>query len=302
MGDSLDQSRSGSFTQCCQSDQSNRYVVVMFAAERRQVILEIVRADGMVSMRELARRVQTSEVTVRRDLRYLEAEGLLDRRRGGAVALGVLAHEPTYSEKTRLAAAEKTAIASAAAALVSDGDVLVIGAGTTTQALARQLVGRRELTVVTNSLLVAQALARARSVDVVMTGGSLRGSIFALVGSAAEHSLAEFYTAKAFISGNGLTARRGLSTPNPLVAAVDRAIAAAAAEVIVLADHTKIGVDTMVQTVPTTRIRRLITDGKADQAELVRLREHGMEIDVVTPAAPTGQDAEPVLADPAERA
>lgn len=265
-----------------------RYLKPMFPAERRQAILEIVRADGMVSMRELCRRVQTSEVTVRRDLRYLEAAGLLDRRRGGAVALGAGSHEPTYTEKAHQAAAEKAAIALRAAELVEDGDAIVIGAGTTTQALARRLVGRRELTVVTNSLLVAQALARARDVEVVMTGGSLRKSIFALVGSAAEQSLAVLHTTTAFISGNGLTARRGLSTPNTLVAGVDRAIVAAAADVIVLADHTKIAVDKMVQTVPPERIRRVITDSAADQDELRRLRDAGIEVDVVTPVAGAG--------------
>lgn len=252
----------------------------MFAAERRQVILDLVRTNGAVSLRELAGRVQTSEVTVRRDLRYLEGQGLLDRRHGGAVAVGALSHEPTYSDKAHLAEAEKSAIADEAAALVEDGDALVIGAGTTTQALARRLVRRSDLTVVTNSLLVAQALARARGVDVVMTGGTLRGSIFALVGSAAEQSLFGLRTARAFISGNGLTAERGLSTPNTLVAGVDRAIALAAEEIVVLADHTKVGVDTMVQTVPAARIDRLVTDDRADAQQLAGLRDAGVTITV----------------------
>lgn len=254
----------------------------MFAAERRRAILDIVRANGVASLAELAGQVASSEVTVRRDLRFLAAEGLIDRSRGGAVALGVLSHEPTYSEKAHLAEAEKSAIADRAAGLVDDGDAIVIGAGTTTQALARRLVRRADLTVVTNSLLVAQVLARCKGVDVVMTGGTLRGSIFALVGSAAEHSLSELRTSKAFISGNGLTAARGLSTPNTLVAGVDRALVAAAEDVIVLADHTKVGVDTMVQTVPTQGITRLVTDDQADAAEVGKLRELGVEVDIVS--------------------
>jgi DeoR/GlpR family transcriptional regulator of sugar metabolism len=259
----------------------------MFAAERRRAILDIVRANGVVSLVELAGMVASSEVTVRRDLRFLAAEGLIDRSRGGAVALGVLSHEPTYSEKAHLAEAEKLAIADRAAELVNDGDAIVIGAGTTTQALARRLSRRNDLTVVTNSLLVAQVLARCKTVDVVMTGGTLRGSIFALVGSAAEHSLSELRTSKVFISGNGLTAERGLSTPNTLVAGVDRALVAAAEDVIVLADHTKIGIDTMVQTVPTHRIGRLVTDDKADVDEAAKLRELGVDVDIV-PVPPVG--------------
>lgn len=197
----------------------------------------MVRANGAVSLRELARVVQTSEVTVRRDVRALEAEGLLDRRHGGAVLPGGFSREPGYPQKTHLAAAEKSAIADLAAGLVEEGDAVVIGAGTTTQELARRLARVPGLTVVTNSLLVAQALAHANRVEVVMTGGTLRGSNYALVGSGAEQSLHGLRVSKAFISGSGLTAERGLSTTNMLSASVDRALVQSAAEVIVLADH-----------------------------------------------------------------
>ena len=255
-------------------------VTSMFAPERHQAILEIVRAERVVSLPELARRTATSEVTIRRDLRYLDAKGLLHRGRGGAMALDALSHEPTYSEKAQLESAGKAGIAEAAAALVADGDAIVIGAGTTTQALARKLLRHAEVTVVTNSLLVAQALAEARDVDVVMTGGTLRGSIFALVGSAAEQSLSALHTSRAFISGNGLTAARGLSTPNAQVAGIDRAMVAAAREIVVLADHTKIGVEAMFQTVPPERISWLITDPRADAGELAELRDIGVKVEI----------------------
>src|SRR5690349_19061398 len=103
-------------------------VHLMFAAERRYAILEMVRANGTVRLRDIAAQVGTSEVTVRRDLRMLEEEGLLDRRRGGAAVLGALSHEPTYSQKSHTAAQEKRQIAELAATLVEDGDAIVIGA------------------------------------------------------------------------------------------------------------------------------------------------------------------------------
>jgi len=223
---------------------------------------------------------KTSEVTVRRDLRMLEAEGLLDRRHGGAVSPGGLSHEPTYSEKSHVAAEQKAAIAEFAASLVEEGDAIVIGAGSTTHALARRLARYSDLTVMTNSLLVAQTLARSRGVDVVMTGGSLRGAILALVGSGAERSLASMRTRRAFISGNGLSAERGLSTPNLLVAGVDRAIVATAQEVVVLADCTKIGIETMVQTVAAADIDHLVTDDQAPPEELQRFRDKGVQVHV----------------------
>ncbi|WP_282792849.1 DeoR/GlpR family DNA-binding transcription regulator [Streptomyces sp. CC224B] len=266
----------------------------MFAAERRQLILEMVRANGAVSLRELARVVQTSEVTVRRDVRALEAEGLLDRRHGGAVLPGGFTRESGFPQKSHLASAEKTAIADLAAGLVEEGEAIVVGAGTTTQELARRLARVPGLTVVTNSLLVAQALAHANRVEVVMTGGTLRGSNYALVGSGAEQSLQGLRVSRAFLSGSGLTAERGLSTSNMLSASVDRALVQAAAEVVVLADHTKLGTDTMFQTVPTDVITRLVTDDPPahdDRAatELQALADQGVQITVAGGAAGPGQ-------------
>nr|WP_071528877.1 DeoR/GlpR family DNA-binding transcription regulator [Streptomyces mutabilis] len=257
----------------------------MFAAERRQLILEMVRANGAVSLRELARVVQTSEVTVRRDVRALEAEGLLDRRHGGAVLPGGFTRESGFPQKSHLATAEKTAIADLAAGFVEEGEAIVVGAGTTTQELARRLARVPGLTVVTNSLLVAQALAHANRVEVVMTGGTLRGSNYALVGSGAEQSLQGLRVSKAFLSGSGLTAERGLSTSNMLSASVDRALVQAAAEVVVLADHSKLGTDTMFQTVPTDVITRLVTDEPPAHddrcaTELQALADQGVQIAV----------------------
>ncbi|WP_438827403.1 DeoR/GlpR family DNA-binding transcription regulator, partial [Streptomyces otsuchiensis] len=244
----------------------------------------MVRANGAVSLRELARVVQTSEVTVRRDVRILEAEGLLDRRHGGAVLPGGFTREAGFPQRSLAASAEKAAIAEAAAGLVGEGEAVVVGAGTTTQELARRLARVAGLTVVTNSLLVAQALAHANRVEVVMTGGTLRGSNYALVGSGAEQSLQGLRVSRAFISGAGLTAERGLSTSNMLSASVDRALVQAAAEVVVLADQTKLGADTMFQTVPTDMITHLVTDQPAPDSQasgqLEALADQGVRITV----------------------
>ncbi|MFI6699625.1 DeoR/GlpR family DNA-binding transcription regulator [Streptomyces sp. NPDC050509] len=253
----------------------------------------MVRANGAVSLRELARVVQTSEVTVRRDVRALEAEGLLDRRHGGAVLPGGFTRESGFPQKSHLATAEKTAIADLAASFVEEGEAVVVGAGTTTQELARRLARIPGLTVVTNSLLVAQALAHANRVEVVMTGGTLRGSNYALVGSGAEQSLQGLRVTRAFLSGSGLTAERGLSTSNMLSASVDRALVQAAAEVVVLADHTKLGTDTMFQTVPTDLISRLVTDEPPAHddragAELQALADQGVRVSVAGTGAGCG--------------
>jgi DeoR/GlpR family transcriptional regulator of sugar metabolism len=250
----------------------------MLAAERRKRIAESIRSRGVVSVTEMAEVLGTSEITLRRDLRLMAEEGLLVRTHGGAILPGGLAHEPSYSEKANQAAAEKAAIARLAASMIRPGDSIVLGPGTTTQALARLLVDFPELTVVTNSLLVAEALMPASHVEVIVTGGTLRRPIHALVGPATEESVRTLRASQAFISGNGLTAERGLSTPSPLVAAADRALAAAAQQTVVLVDHTKVGHETMCQTVPADRISTLITDSGADVRQLDAIREIGVAV------------------------
>jgi DeoR/GlpR family transcriptional regulator of sugar metabolism len=192
----------------------------------------------------------------------------------------VTGHEPSYSEKARQAGAEKASIARLAVEMIRPGDSILLGPGTTTLALARLLVDFPELTVVTNSLLVAQALMGATRVEVILTGGTLRRSIHALVGPSAEDSVRALRASQAFISGNGFTAERGLSTPSPLVAATDRAFASAAKQVVVLADHTKIGQDTMCQTVAAERVHILVTDSAADPSELAAIRLAGVDVRV----------------------
>lgn len=250
----------------------------MFAAERRKMIADLVRSSGAISIRDLALQVQASEVTVRRDLRELETDGLIRRQHGGAMPVVEQPREPTYAEKRHTASDEKAAIAALAATFVRDGDAIVIGAGTTTMALAYALRDRSELTVMTNSLLVAQAFAESSTVEVILTGGMLRGSILALVGTAAESSLAGLHADRTFVSGNGLSATNGLSTPNQMVAGIDRAMAAAGREVVVLADHTKFERDSVVQTVPTSEVDVLITDAQSPDDQLRRMRTLGIDV------------------------
>jgi len=258
----------------------------VLAVERRRVIAETLRSRGVVSVAEMAGQLGTTEITVRRDLRAMAKDGLVMRARGGAILPAPIGHEPSYSEKARQAAAEKASIARAAVEMIRPGDSILLGPGTTTQALAKLLVDFPELTVVTNSLLVAQALMGSSRVEVILTGGTLRRSIHALVGPSAEESVRALRASLAFMSGNGFTAERGLSTPSPLVAATDRAFASAAQQVVVLADHTKIGQDTMCQTVPVGRVQILITDDGSDPAEIAAIRVAGVDVRV----AQVGQD------------
>jgi len=248
----------------------------------------MTRAAGVVSTQLLADDLDVSEITIRRDLKEMADEGLLVRTRGGASMRDSVARELSYLEKTAEAHDEKEAIATRAAVFVEVGDSIILGPGTSTLALANQIKMVPELTVVTNSLLVIDALIHVSNISVEATAGSLRRSIRALVGPLTEESLRSLRVDKVFMSGNGLSRARGLTTPEVTVAASDRALAAAGAKVFVLADHTKIGKETMWQTVEVGDIDVLVTDSKADRAELDALRRDGVE--VIVASAPDGHE------------
>lgn len=257
------------------------------------MIADRIRSRGVVTIAEMVGLLQASEITLRRDLRVMADQGLLVRTHGGALLPGGLTREPSYGEKATRAAREKAAIARAAVRLIHAGESLILSPGTTTLALAQLLGDIGELTVVTNSLLAADALMPTAGVEVLITGGQLRRSIHALVGPVAEEAVRPLRVSKTFLSGNGLTAKRGLSTPNPLVAAADRALAAAAERVVVLADHTKVGVETMCQTVPPEQISTVITDPGADPSEVAAMRDAGIEVVVAELGAPAADELSP---------
>jgi DeoR family fructose operon transcriptional repressor len=250
----------------------------MLIAERRRRILEHVRTRGYASFRDLAEVVGISESTVRRDLRAMVADGLVSATRGGVSQHVRPGTDPAGATPPDPVAAERAAIAARAAALVEPGNAILLGPGRTTVALAGCLTDRGPLTIITNSVPVTTELLHVDHIDLVMVGGTLRRSISAFVGPLTEQSLTGLRGAQVFLSGEGVTVDRGLTTPNVFAAATDIALVAAGRQVVVLADHTKIGRDTMCQTVPTQRIDLLITDSKADPTVVTALVDAGVDV------------------------
>jgi DeoR/GlpR family transcriptional regulator of sugar metabolism len=255
----------------------------VIAGQRRTLIADLARDEGAVSISALADRFGVSPVTIRRDLDYLDSMGVLQRSHGGATAGRHQEAETPYAEKIGTATAEKQAIARLGAGLVRDGDVIAIGPGSTTEAFARALLGRSGLTVVTNSLLVADVFVDATDTQVILTGGELRGSIRAVVGDSAVRTYRGIHADLAVLSGNGLDAEFGLSTPSMIVAETDRTIAGCARDLLVLADHTKMGVRAAVQTVPADRLTEIVTDSGAAVAELEQFAVRGVTLHIAAP-------------------
>lgn len=215
----------------------------MLARQRQAYILDRVREDGGVRVADLVRELGVSDMTIRRDMELLHERGLIEKVHGGATALpGSALFEPGFAAKSALQEAEKEAIVEAAAGLIEPGTAVGISAGTTTYALARRLVDVVGLTVVTNSVRVADILHDAGRPDqtIIMTGG-VRTPSDALVGPFAVAALRSVHVDLVFMGVHGMDVHSGFSSPNLLEAETNRALIEAGGRLVVVADHTKWG-------------------------------------------------------------
>ncbi|MBM7076039.1 DeoR/GlpR family DNA-binding transcription regulator [Micromonospora humida] len=234
----------------------------MLAQQRQNAILELIRQRGGVRVSHLVSRFGVSDMTIRRDLEVLAERGLVDKVHGGATLAGPgSAEEPGFAAKSIRQQDEKRAIAGRAARMVEPGMAVALSAGTTTAALATLLGDVPGLTVVTNSIPVADALYQNPRVDqtVVLTGG-IRTPSDALTGPVAEAAIRTLNVDLLFLGVHGMSPRTGFTTPNLLEAAVNKRLIGAARHLVVLADHTKwetIGIATIA---PLAEADLLITD------------------------------------------
>jgi DeoR/GlpR family transcriptional regulator of sugar metabolism len=244
----------------------------MLASQRRAAILAIVEEHGAARVSELVDQLGVSDMTVRRDIERLDGEGLLERVHGGAVAVAPRAtDEPGFTAKSTLMTAEKQAIALEAARLVQPGATIGISAGTTTYELARAVRDVPHLTVVTNSVPVAQLLHESQAAGhvVVLTGG-VRTPSDALVGPVAVSALQGLHVDRLFLGAHGIDRSAGLTTPNLVEAETNRALVRSSRSVCVLADHTKMGIVGLSSFLDLHDVDTLITDsGIAGRARQV---------------------------------
>jgi DeoR family transcriptional regulator, aga operon transcriptional repressor len=249
--------------------------------ERRRAILECVDRDGRVLVAELARRFHTSQVTIRKDLELLHGERQLHRTHGGALPLRDRAlDDPSLREKEQLHRKEKNMIAAAAARLVQKGQVIILDSGTTTTAIARALRMFEDLTVITNAVNIAAELAGA-SVEVILTGGTLRRNSFSLVGPMAEDTLHHLNADLLFLAVDGFDVEHGLTTPNLLEAKVNRVMMEVAQRTVLVCDSSKFGRRSLSLIAPTSAVHELITDRGIPKADLRALKKARIEVTLV---------------------
>jgi DeoR family transcriptional regulator of aga operon len=272
------------FEHCLQEKTMSRELSV--DEKRAQGILRELLRSGEITVEQMAEEFGVSPSTIRRDLRDLEQQGLLRRTHGGAVSVEPALYEPfrhvsSFGEQEQQCAAEKRRIGLAAAELIADGEIVSIGAGTTTTQVARSIRHRKNITVVTNAVNIAMELSHRSDLKIFMSGGFLSPDWFALVGASAIQSVSEMFVDEIFVGVDGIHAEHGLTTNYPDQAAIHRQMLRQARFRVVVADHRKLGVTGASLIWPTNEIDLLITDKGASKTALAPFLKKGVKVQSV---------------------
>lgn len=254
----------------------------MLPAERRKTILELIETQNSISVVELSKVLGVSDMTVRRDLRILSNNGLLERVHGGAVSRRGRSYEPPYFIREKESSQHKELIAKKAASLIRQGDSIALDVGTTTLELARAMAHIPNLSVITASLRIANVLVDSPNMRLFLTGGLVRQQELSLVGYIAERTYHEFHVDKAFVGVGGIHPETGLTEYNLEDAQVKKSMIANADQVIVVADSRKLGETCFAFIAPLSRVDILVTDADAVPEFITQFQSHDVEV-VIAP-------------------
>lgn len=254
---------------------------MLLKRERQQQISQFIRQHRRATVVELSEHFGVSDATIRRDLEALNGQGQIRRAHGGAFAVERAAPEPPVVHRMVENKKEKRRIGQAAAQLIQDGEVIFLGSGTTTLEVARNLDGKKNLTVITNALNIVNQLAGKQDITVIVTGGLLRPSELSLIGYITEQVLKELYANKVIMGVRAISIAGGLTNDYLPETMTDRAIIQSASEVILVADHSKFGKISTAKVSPITRINKIVTDAGTPPQTVADLRARGIGVIVV---------------------
>ncbi len=246
--------------------------------ERQKQIHSMLTKLGRLSVAEIVEQFSISEATARRDLETLASQGKALRVHGGVIAVEQAPPELPILEREGEQSDEKASIGRAAAELISDGETIFLGSGTTVLETAKQLRERKNLTVVTNSLPVLNALAGIKEITVISLGGQLRVSELSFIGHITEQALAELRVDKVIVGTRGASLEHGLTNDYLQETLTDRAILKIGREVIIVADHSKVNRVSTALLAPLKTVHTFVTDSKADKKFLQALKKQGIQV------------------------
>jgi DeoR family fructose operon transcriptional repressor len=255
----------------------------MLAETRRQKLLDLIARQGFATLEELVKALGVSESTVRRDLESLDLSGSVKRTHGGAVYSGEVRAMPALEDRASSATAEKQAIGRAAAALVDDGDSILLDGGTTTLEVARALLGR-PIQVVTNSLPIAQLLTSSQSVDLILIGGYVYPKTGVALGPLAIATMQDIHVRMAFLGAGGVV-EQGVYNSNLLLVETERRMMACGQEVVIVADHTKFGRPALARLCGLGDVGRVVSDPDLSEPYRDLLSRAGVRLDLAESCA-----------------
>jgi DeoR/GlpR family transcriptional regulator of sugar metabolism len=250
----------------------------MIPAERRRQLLEVIKTKGTAKISELSKMFHVSEMTIHRDLSYLEENGLVEKTYGGVIS-SLSEIETDYDFRRKTNASGKLAIGYTAAALVKDGDTILLDSSTTALAITPELENRKELTIFCTGVVTATALTKlTESNHIYCTGGQISPRTMSYIGPSTVDFLKRIHVDKCFIGAGGVHPVHGVTDPLLQEVDVKRHIAAASKEVILVVDRTKFGRLARFSVFPLSELDLIITD--ADKADpcVVEVSHMGVEI------------------------
>jgi DeoR family transcriptional regulator of aga operon len=250
-------------------------------AERHQFILNKIQLENNLDVQSLCKELNVSSVTIRKDLKLLEDKNLLYRTHGGATLKNPYTADKPVNEKEHLQAAEKMKIGLLAASLIEIDDSIIIASGTSVLALARCIVPKGNLTVITSALNVALELVLKNNVEVIQLGGVLRKSSSSVTGPYSQNVLSEVFCSKLFLGVDGVDLEFGLTTTNASEALLNRQMIDASQKIIVLADSTKFGKRGFGRICGVDQIDHIITDQGITQQTIKALEGLGIKVSII---------------------
>jgi DeoR/GlpR family transcriptional regulator of sugar metabolism len=252
----------------------------MLKLERQMQIIKMVQSQGSVNVKEMSRKFNVSMMTIRRDLEEIESKNIARRIHGGAI-LNMKSGEhnelPTL-DRMNIMAEEKRLIAREASALIKPGEMIFLGSGTTTLFVARELAERKDITIVTNALTILNELATHGTMTLIGIGGFLRRSEFSMIGHFADEVIKDLHVDKVVIGMRGIHPRYGLTSDHPQELMTDRTILGISDNIVIVADHTKIGNVATSRTAHIDAAQMIITSRNAREDMITAIRDQGVEV------------------------
>lgn len=250
-------------------------------AKRHKFILEHLKQDGYVKVQELSQKLEVSEVTIRKDLKYLESKKLLYRNHGSASSLSSIITDKHIDVKEKMQTEEKIRIAKAASNLLEPNDKIIIASGTTLFAFANEINAEKNITVITSSVKVSLTLCYNPNLDIIQLGGSMRKNSVSVIGHYAENILESLSCNKLFLGVDGIDLDYGLTTSDMSEARINQEMIDAAQKIIVLTDSSKFGKRGFCKICDINKIHHIITDTNAPAHIIDLIRERDIEVTLV---------------------